>query len=216
MLTGVIGYFCQVCTLQSRQQHTHPHERELMSGRSIKVYLAMIFVALFGCLGALHLASRQDAKKQEGMEFPAIQNPKVEHLFCFCGDPRCPVAFEKLPQKLGIAQGHYAKLYTFGSLAPLAHQSERPHDCRCLEDQVTLATKHMPDLVEIHVVVHHECRYYAEHSLGGKDDTEKEKHDLDKIVQAVKRLAQRRIKVTGYYARFTNQGTTICIEPVVP
>ncbi|MBX4201069.1 hypothetical protein KW786_02985 [Candidatus Parcubacteria bacterium] len=195
-----------------------------MSKRGFRIGIAglICLAAIVGaCRRATHNTNSEEetmntTTRPETMEFPAIPDPVVEHLVFYCGDPRCPLAFEGLPQKLGIPPGRYTKVCTFGGSAPLAYPKQRPHDYAFLESQIRLATKHFTALTTVHVISHPGCKYYAEHGLGTDEDTEKEARDLRLIGDTVVVIAHRDITVKRWRSRFTNRGATIRIDLMEP
>lgn len=169
--------------------------------------------------------------------YPAIKDPKPRTLIIRCSDPRFRIAFRDFTSKnLGLAQGEFVPINVGGGPAALAHKQTKSNAFQYLMDQVIFFLGHFRTMTTIVIIGHQDCGYYTT-IANHPDKTDREKKDLPKAVEAIKRQLQyfageeemeakkesspeerekrldfslllRNIQVEAYYAWFTDDSHT--------
>jgi len=149
----------------------------------------------------------------EGKTYPVLPSAKPKAIVLCCSDPRFQEAVTEFVEKdLGFAKGTYVPLTLFGAVASLTEQDNLPKEFKYLAEALELGIGHFSSIENVVLINHEDCaKYKAMHAKIGSsflrrfvDMPERQKSDLTKVMNVVAELANRKLTIDRYFAKFAN------------
>jgi hypothetical protein len=142
--------------------------------------------------------------------YPLVETPP-RALVIYCSDPRFQKAYaEFIRTDLGLGDGEFIPLATFGGIASLSEPFKLPKEFKFMKDRLEFVFENFKTVKRFILINHEDCRGYEElKSVVGrlflqrvKSMSERQTNDLKTVAKMLLEYASPGMQVELYYARF--------------